>query len=121
MHKILIADKLEQRPYLPTLLGFSMLTAALAAQLAWFAGVNPYDNHYFDAGSLAVVHHLLRMISTLLFAWLIYAPGAGIVALAVPRLERNVLSATDRALLGFALGANIWYICLLYTSDAADE
>ena len=113
MHKILIADKLEQRPYLPTLLGFSMLTAALAAQLAWFAGVNPYDNHYFDAGSLAVVHHLLRMISTLLFAWLIYAPGAGIVALAVPRLERNVLSATDRALLGFALGANIWYIVLL--------
>lgn len=112
MQGSLIADK-EQRAIPAALIAFGVLTTTLVVELAWFVGLAPYNNHYFDTGSVVILHNIVRLLFAPLLCWLIYAPGAGLIALIVPFPDRKALSGTEQALLGIGFGACIWYVGLL--------
>jgi hypothetical protein len=79
----------------------------------WFAGVDFYHRHYFDAGPIVFADNVARIIFVGIFTWLIYAPGAAIVALIAPPDARAALSPAERAVLGFGIGIGIWHVAML--------
>jgi hypothetical protein len=104
---------MDKRAIAATLVSFVVLSATLVLELAWFFLIDPYNRHYFDAGIVVVLHNLCRFTFVLLLAWLIYAPGAGAVALIIPLFERKKISGTEQALLGVGFGSCIWLISML--------
>jgi hypothetical protein len=89
------------------------LLAVFAAIVAWFRTVDFYHRHFFDPGALVAADNLARIGFVFVLAWLIYAPGAGIAALIMPRKERSGLIPVERAVLGFGIGLGIWHVGLL--------
>ena len=60
MQRGVIAEATNRRAMPAALIAFAVLTATLAFELAWFMGVDPYGSHYFEAGSLVVLHNVFR-------------------------------------------------------------
>jgi hypothetical protein len=79
----------------------------------WFAGVDFYHRHYFDAGPIVLADNVARIIFVGIFTWLIYAPGAAIVALIAPPDARAALSPAERGVLGFGIGVGVWHVVML--------
>ena len=79
----------------------------------WFAGVDFYHRHYFDAGPIVLADNVARIVFVGIFAWLIYAPGAAIAALIAPPDARAALAPAERAVLGFGIGVGIWHVVML--------
>ncbi|WP_316187578.1 MULTISPECIES: hypothetical protein [unclassified Bradyrhizobium] len=105
---------LENKPWSrTTAVAFAVLAALFWLEIAWFNLVDPYEKHYFDAGLIMVLHQGARLVSMLLMGWLVYATGAGLLALLPPIKSGTRLLATDIALLGFAFGCFIWHVVML--------
>jgi hypothetical protein len=79
----------------------------------WFVGADFYHRHYFDAGPIVLADNVVRIVFVGIFAWLIYAPGAAIVALITPPAGRAALSPAERAVLGFGIGVGVWHVVML--------
>lgn len=85
---------------------------AYAALISWFAWTNVYGAHFFDHGPLVALYNLLRIAFAGVLAWLIYAPGAGILVLAAGRNRLCSLTPGERYALGFFTGAGFWHLLL---------
>ena len=79
----------------------------------WFDRVDFYYKHFFDTGAIVLADNVVRIVFLGIFWWLIYAPGAAVLTLIMPPGERAALSAAERAVLGFGIGAGIWYVMML--------
>ena len=93
-----------------------MLFAAFVGVVLWFRQVDVYHLHFFEVGAIVPADIAMRFVFVTVLAWLVYAPGAGIVAL----LERRgsgepvfPLWPAERALIGFGIGIGLWHIVLL--------
>lgn len=87
------------------LLGFAFV-------LFWFDYVDFYHRHFFEQGRLAQHYEWARLTFIFYFAWLIYAVGVGVLALAVGRQGLAKLPAWERYPLGFVLGVAVWSVPL---------
>src|SRR6516162_1873372 len=85
-------------------LAVAALLASFVAVVLWFDRIDYYHRHFFDAGAIVVVDNALRIVFVGILSWLIYAPGAGIVALIISPRERAALTVAERAVLGFGIG-----------------
>lgn len=94
-----------------TLLPIVALFGGFAAVVLWFGRVDFYHRHFFDAGAVVFADNLMRVLFALILCWLVYAAGAGILAI-LTRQSSSKLSPVERALAGFCLGAGIWHIAL---------
>ena len=56
---------------------------------------------------------MVRIVFVGILSWLIYAPGAAVVALVTAPGERAALSPAERAVLGFGIGVGIWHVAML--------
>src|SRR5580700_681611 len=81
--------------------------------VAWFDGVDFYHRHFFDTGPIVAANNVVRVVFVIIFSWMIYAPGAGVVALIMPTDERAALTPPERAVLGFGIGVGIWHVVML--------
>jgi predicted nucleic acid-binding protein len=95
------------------LLAVGALIVGFIAVVLWFDRVDFYHRHFFDAGAIVAADNAMRIVFVGIFAWLIYAPGAGIAALIMSPAERAALSAAERAVLGFGIGVGIWHVVML--------
>jgi hypothetical protein len=95
------------------MLAVAALLVGFIGVVLWFDEVDFYNKHFFDTGVIVFADNVVRVVFVGTFSWLIYAPGAGIVALIMPRGERAILSAAERAVLGFGIGIGIWYVVML--------
>jgi hypothetical protein len=94
----------------------ALLFGAFVAVVLWFSEVDFYHRHFFDTGKIVLADNALRVVFGLILCWLIYAPGASILALiARRRTERTAwsLCPAERALLGFGIGIGVWHVILL--------
>jgi len=57
-----------------------LLLGSFAFVVWWFDYVDYYHQHFFDSGIIVLADNLVRIIFVGLLAWLIYAPGAFVVA-----------------------------------------
>jgi hypothetical protein len=90
-----------------------LLIGGFIGVVAWFAGVDFYHRHYFDAGPIVLADNAVRIVFAGVFSWLIYAPGAAVAALVTPRDERATLTPAERAVLGFGIGIGLWHVVML--------
>lgn len=80
----------------------------------WFQGIDFYHRHFFDAGAIVLADNLMRIVFVAILSWLIYAPGASILALITTRSDRAALPPSERALLGFGIGVGVWHVAMLF-------
>jgi hypothetical protein len=90
-----------------------LLLVSFAFTVWWFDYIDYYHHHFFDTGIIVLANNLARIVFVSLLSWLIYAPGAFVVALASSANERAALSPAERAVLGFGIGAGFWHIVML--------
>lgn len=64
-----------------TLLPIVALFGGFAAVVLWFGRVDFYHRHFFDAGAVVFADNLMRVLFALILCWLVYAAGAGILAI----------------------------------------
>ena len=72
------------------LLAVGALIGGFIAIVLWFDRVDFYHRHFFDAGAIVAADNAMRIVFVGIFAWLIYAPGAGIAALIMSPVERAI-------------------------------
>jgi len=89
------------------------LIGSFVAVVRWFDAADFYHRHFFDHGAIVAVNNAMRVVFVGIFAWLIYAPGAAVVALIASPRQRAALWPAERAVLGFAFGACLWHIAML--------
>ncbi len=96
------------------------LLGAFACVVLWFGQVDFYHRHFFDSGAIVFADNAVRVIFALVLCWLIYAPGAGIIAL-VERWRTSGpivdIRPAERALLGFGIGIGVWHTILLIVGE----
>jgi hypothetical protein len=95
------------------LLAVAALLGGFVGVVLWFDGVDFYHRHYFDTGAIAAANNAMRILFVGIFSWLIYAPGAAVVALVTAPAERSALFPAERAVLGFGIGVGIWHVAML--------
>jgi uncharacterized membrane protein len=95
------------------LLAIAVLLGGFAGVVLWFDAVDFYHRHYFDTGPIVAANNAVRIVFAGIFAWLIYAPGAGTAALLMTPSQRAALSPAERAVLGFGIGVGIWHVAML--------
>src|SRR5580704_1356604 len=95
------------------LLAVAALLGGFVGVVLWFDGVDFYHRHYFDTGPIAAANNAMRILFVGIFSWLIYAPGAAVVALVTAPAERSALFPAERAVLGFGIGVGIWHVAML--------
>jgi len=107
-----VATRLNKAALLP----ITVLFAAFIGVVLWFREVDFYHLHFFDKGAIVPADIAMRVVFVGILAWLVYAPGAGILAL----LERRQggqpvfpLWPAERALVGFGIGIGLWHVVLL--------
>ena len=83
-----------------------------AALISWFAWTDVYGSHFFDHGGLIALYNLLRLVFAGFLAWLIYAPGAIILAMVAGFPAVRSLRPGERYALGFFTGAGFWHLLL---------
>ena len=91
----------------------AVLVFCFIGVVAWFDGVDFYHRHFFDTGPIVTADNAVRIVFVGIFSWLIYAPGAGVVALIMSRSERMALCPAERGVLGFGIGIGIWHAVML--------
>lgn len=89
----------------------SALLLAFVAVVLWFNVADFYHKNFFDRGLIVFIDNLVRIVSLLVLAWTVYAPGAAAAALLFP--ETRSLPIAERAVLGFAIGAALWHVLML--------
>ena len=82
------------------------------ALIGWFAWSDFYAAHFFDRGAPVVFYNLSRVLFIGAIAWLIYAPGIGVLLLAGGGAAIRSLSPGERYALGFFTGAGVWHVAL---------
>src|SRR5580700_2827294 len=102
-------------PYFGTAqrLAAAALIFSFVGVVAWFAGVDFYQRHFFDTGSIVAADNLVRIVFAVIFSWLIYAPGAAVASLVLSTEARAALAPPERAVLGFGIGLGIWHVAML--------
>ena len=90
-----------------------LLLGSFAFVVWWFDYVDYYHQHFFDTGIIVLADNLVRIVFIGLLSWLIYAPGAWVIALLSSASERAALFRAERAVLGFGIGVGIWHIVML--------
>jgi hypothetical protein len=95
------------------LLAVAALLGGFVGVVLWFDGVDFYRRHYFDTGAIAAANNAVRIVFVGILSWLIYAPGAAVVALVTAPPDRAALFAAERAVLGFGIGVGIWHVAML--------
>jgi hypothetical protein len=83
-----------------------------AALICWFAWADIYGSHFFDHGGLVALYNVLRIVFAAALAWLVYAPGAVILAMAAGFEAVRSLRPGERYALGFFTGAGFWHLLL---------
>jgi hypothetical protein len=94
-------------------LAAASLICGFIGVVAWFDGVDFYHRHFFDIGPIVAADNVVRIVFVIIFSWLIYAPGAAVVALAMSADECAALTPPERAVLEFGIGLGIWHIAML--------
>ena len=95
------------------LLAVAALLGGFVGVVLWFDGVDFYHRHFFDTGAIAATNNAVRIVFVGILSWLIYAPGAAVVALVTAPSERAALFPAERAVLGFGIGVGIWHVAML--------
>src|ERR1700729_1187725 len=95
------------------LLAVAALLGGFVGVVLWFDGVDFYHQHFFDTGAIAAANNAVRIVFVGILSWLIYAPGAAVVALVTAPPERAALFPAERAVLGFGIGVGIWHVAML--------
>jgi hypothetical protein len=90
-----------------------LLVLGFVGVVLWFDGVDFYHRNFFDAGPIVVIDNVQRIIFTVIFSWLIYVPGAAVVAVILSPAARVTLSPAERGVLGFGVGIAIWHVVML--------
>jgi hypothetical protein len=97
----------------PELLAVAVLFAGFIGVVLWFDGIDFYHRHFFDTGVIAFANNAVRIVFVGILSWLLYAPGAAVVALVTTPGERAALFPAERAVLGFGIGVGIWHVAML--------
>ncbi|WP_158812822.1 hypothetical protein [Methylocapsa sp. S129] len=79
----------------------------------WFIVVDVYHRHFFEAGAIGVVDNAVRVAFVIILLWLIYAPGAALVAIVSPERSRSALPLAERLVCGFGAGVGLWHAVML--------
>jgi hypothetical protein len=95
------------------MLAAAALLGGFIGVVLWFDWVDFYNKHFFDAGAIVFADNVVRIVFVGIFSWLIYAPGAAVVALVTAPSERAALFPAERAALGFGIGVGIWHAAML--------
>src|SRR5580693_3665354 len=95
------------------MLAIAVLIGGFIGVVLWFARVDFYNKHFFDTGAIVFADNVVRIVFVGIFSWLIYAPGAAVVALVTAPGERAALFPAERAVLGFGIGVGIWHVAML--------
>jgi hypothetical protein len=95
------------------MLAVAVLLGGFIGVVLWFDRVDFYNKHFFDTGAIVFADNLVRIVFVGFFSWLIYAPGAAVVALVSAPGERAALFPAERAVLGFGIGVGIWHVAML--------
>ncbi len=95
------------------MLAVAALIGGFIGVVLWFDWVDFYNKHFFDTGAIVFADNVVRIVFLGIFSWLVYAPGAGILALVMPTGERAALFVAERAVLGLGIGVGIWYVVML--------
>jgi hypothetical protein len=95
------------------MLAVAVLLGGFIGVVLWFDRVDFYNKHFFDTGAIVFADNLVRIVFVGFFSWLIYAPGAAVVALVTAPGERAALFPAERAVLGFGIGVGIWHVAML--------
>jgi hypothetical protein len=95
------------------LLAVAVLLGGFIGVVLWFDRVDFYNKHFFDTGAIVFADNVVRIVFVGIFSWLIYAPGAAVVALVTAPGERAALFPAERAVLGFGIGVGIWHVAML--------
>ncbi len=95
------------------MLAIAALLGGFISVVLWFDRVDFYHKHFFDTGAIVFADNMVRIAFVGIFSWLIYAPGAAVVALVTSPGERAALSPAERAVLGFGIGVGIWHVAML--------
>src|ERR1700726_5328690 len=91
------------------MLAAAVLLGGFIGVVLWFDRVDFYNKHFFDTGAIVFADNIVRIVFVGILSWLIYAPGAAVVALVAVPGERAALSPAERAVLGFGVGVGIWH------------
>jgi hypothetical protein len=95
------------------MLAIAALLGGFIGVVLWFDWVDFYNKNFFDTGAIVFADNMVRIVFVGIFSWLIYAPGAAVVALVTAPSERATLSPAERAVLGFGIGVGIWHVAML--------
>src|ERR1700735_540266 len=95
------------------ILAVAALLGGFIGVVLWFDCVDFYNKHFFDTGAIVLADNMVRIVFVGILSWLIYAPGAAVVALVTAPGERAALSPAERAVLGFGIGVGIWHVVML--------
>jgi len=71
-----------------------------------------YYQHFFDHGARVTQYLVTRLIFMSFVAWLIYAPGIGLLTIVGGRHPWKSLPLRERYALGFLVGAGLWNVTL---------
>jgi hypothetical protein len=107
--EILRASRFAIAGFLPIVVLFGVFLGVVL----WFGRVDAYHQYFFADGPLVAADNAMRIGFVFLLAWLVYAPGAGIAALILPRGARARLTAMELAILGFGIGVGLWHAAML--------
>jgi hypothetical protein len=88
------------------------VTGGYAALIGWFWWADVYNAHFFDRGGLLALYNVLRIVFAAVIAWVIYAPGMGLLALVAGSAAMRSLRPGERYALGFFAGAGLWHVVL---------
>jgi hypothetical protein len=95
------------------MLAVAALLGGFIGMVLWFDWVDFYNKHFFDTGAIVFADNMVRIVFVGILSWLIYAPGAAVVALVTAPGERAALFPAERAVLGFGIGVGIWHVAML--------
>src|SRR5580704_8259977 len=95
------------------MLAVAVLFGGFVGVVLWFDRVDFYNKHFFDTGAIVFADNVVRIVFVGIFSWLIYAPGAAVVALVTTPDQRTALFPAERAVLGFGIGVGIWHVAML--------
>jgi hypothetical protein len=99
------------------LLPIATLLCAYVGVVFWFRHVDFYHRHFFDTGVVTFADNLVRVVFVAILSWLIYAPGAAVVALLSEPDELSKLTSPERAVLGFGVGVGLWHVAMLVLGE----
>ncbi|HVA39573.1 MAG TPA: hypothetical protein VNF49_02840, partial [Candidatus Binataceae bacterium] len=100
----------------PARIGYLAIAAApalvYALLLVWFREVDFYDLHFFARGGAVTEYNVMRVAYIACVAWLVYASGVALLALAHGTTVVASLTGIERYTAGFLTGAGLWHLLL---------